>query len=674
MPNWYCHNPHCPDYDLPQPIAGLAIRPPCRTCANDDHGMVMWKVGGSPDDPRGTGGRLGSKAKSRSGSKRQRGRGFYCQNPNQSGDTNGVGFALRMYPTRRLMFFINHDEVARALGFLRFYSDLEIGPERLLVLVCDRDASKRVKLPSKGQRAQLEKAMLIWEKFNPLGKTEPSTRKKKNLFGQRQKVMDNLLGPLLVSRHNALSRSIVSNKILAQTPELAELHSLSTVVPWTGDTMSGNQLYQVVSDPERLRWKQYDIARLLSIDSSDRCYNVGQSTLDVMAMTRELGTTAILHLRDAFLKKKYIKIDNFVDAFVRRVVKSPSRPVLLLVWIRGVSGAEQASLKNANITGDDIRENNRARIEQAKRNAHHVMTPQLFDTLTKIVNRLNEHNGRRYILCPIGDEIRLNQYHSNSRLILGERDDNLIRFFTRLKEFSYSISGRCFGPRRYLQSYFLHKLATHQLLGGVVQFGLRSGAMETLMYLGYPTIYLEEQFEQSGPRMAAITNQGWRQAATDIEFLKELDKIGNDKKRLDALRRQREASQIALMPSTLRSVFFKMRESGSVLVHAAKAIIAIHAQGLDNAPPYPFFFRLLTRNLIGLNPVGSGNVQRLAYRYGGTPQQARGTITEPEFEQLLCLISYCGESLDVYQHAINRGDKLKPGDFYLVEAFRRKRR
>lgn len=572
------------------------------------------------------------------------------------------------------MFFINHDEVPRALGFLRFYADLGIPADRLLVVVCDRDSSKRVALPSKGKRGQLEQAMQVWAESNPLGDAEPGTKKKKNQFKQRHKVMDELLGPLLVSRHNARSRSRVSDPTMQVTADLVELHLLATVVPWTGSTLSGNQLYQVVSDPQRSKWKKYDIESLLPLAPRDHCYNVGQSTSDVMAMTRELGTSAILHLRETFESQEIPAIDDFVNTFVRRLVRGPTKPVLLLVWVRGVSGSERASLERANISGDDVSEENRGAVEAAKRNAHHVMTPQLFETLRQVVNRLNDHNGRRYILCPIGDEIRLNQYDNKSPLVLGEQPDNLIKFFGRLAEFSYAVGGRKFGPRRSAQSYFLYKLASHPALGGAVQFGLRSGAMETLMYLGFPTIYLEDLFEESGPRMAAVTNQGVQQAATDIEFQSELAKANGNKQRLETLRRQREASQVALMPAPLRSIFRQMRDSSSALGQATEAILTIHSQRRDAAPPYPFFFRLLTRNLIGLNPVGSGNVQRLAYRYGGTEQQARGTITDTEFDQLLALVAYCGESLQVYQDAIEAGDPLWPADAYIRKAFEKRKR
>lgn len=672
MPNWFCHNPHCPDCDNPQPIADLAIRPPCRVCGQADNGMVMWRVGGGPDDPSGRG-RFASKARSEP-STSERGHGFYCQNPEQGGDTNGVGFALRLYPRRRLMFFINHDEVPQALVFLRFYSDLRITSDRLLVVVCDRNAKKRVKLPSKGKRSQLEQAMTVWAENNPLNVTEPGTRKKRNQFKQRQKVMDELLGPLVVSRHHALSRTRVSDPTMQVTVDLVELHLLATVVPWTGSTLAGNQLYQVVSNPQRSDWDKYDIANLLPIARLDHCYNVGQSTADVMAMTRLLGTSAILQLRDVFESQEIPAVDDFVNTFVSRLVRGPAKPILLLVWVRGVSGKERASLQQAGIGGDDVSEGNRGAVEAAKRNAHHVMTPQLFETLRQVVNRLNDHNGRRYILCPIGDEIRLNQYDNNSPLVLGEKPDNLIKFFGRLAEFSYSVAGRKFGPRRSAQSYFLYKLASHPALGGVVQFGLRSGAMETLMYLGYPTIYLEDLFEASGPRMAVVTNQGVKQAATDVEFHNEFVKAKGHERRLEALRQQREASQVALMPPSLRSIFAEMRDSGSALGEATEAVLAIHSQRGDDAPPFPFFFRLLTRNLIGLNPVGSGTVQRLAFRYGGTEQQARGTITDTEFDQLLALVSYCGESLEVYQRAIEQGDALWPAETYILRAFENRKR
>lgn len=623
--------------------------------------MVQWRVGGSPSHPQGPRAQVSAPTLSD-----VRG-GYYCQNPNQSGDTNGVGYALLLHPDRRLMFFFNHDEVRVALGFIRFYADLGIHRARLIAVVCDQDSTKRPALPSSGKRQTMAQAMTVWSDFNPLKDTGPTTKKATNQFKQRKQVMEQHLGPLLRARWGELSRGMLADpqQVEHATRDHKELHALATVVPWGGATLSGNQLYQAVSDPERKSWVELEVERLLPIQADDRLFNVGQTTQDVMDLTRRQGTETIQRMRAAF-RGPNEAIDAFTNDFVGRILNGPGRPILVLVWIRGVSGSERAKLDTAGIGNDDIREDNFGRINTAKRNPHHVMTAQLYDAICRMTGELATKSRRPYQVCPIGDEIYLNQYDRTSPRHVGAAPDNLVNFFTRLADFGYALGSMRIGPRRFAQSYFLHRLATHPRLGGVVQIGLRSGAMETLMYLGFPTIYIEDQFEESGPRMAAVTSNGASQAATDLAFLEAKARSGQG---LGPLRAQREASQIALLPAPLDQVFAERHNTEGALDTAAEGVRLVHAQRQDPVPPFPFFLRLLTRNLIGLNPVGEGTVQRLAFRYGGTTQQARGSLTEQEMELLKCLTAYCGEAMSTYQEAVARGDQLERPEHYLRQAF-----
>ncbi len=68
---------------------------------------------------------------------------FYCQNPEQSGDTTGVGVALLLFPERSLLFDISANEVAKAEGYLSFYHGLGIPPSRIVLAIGDVSADER---------------------------------------------------------------------------------------------------------------------------------------------------------------------------------------------------------------------------------------------------------------------------------------------------------------------------------------------------------------------------------------------------------------------------------------------------------------------------------------------------------------------------------------------------
>ena len=68
---------------------------------------------------------------------------FYCQNPNQSGDTFGVGVALALFPKMCLMFFGSSRAREVVKGFLVYYYDMIENPKRLFLVIGDEDSASR---------------------------------------------------------------------------------------------------------------------------------------------------------------------------------------------------------------------------------------------------------------------------------------------------------------------------------------------------------------------------------------------------------------------------------------------------------------------------------------------------------------------------------------------------
>jgi hypothetical protein len=115
-----------------------------------------------------------------------------------------------------------------------------------------------------------------------------------------------------------------------------------------------------------------------------------------------------------------------------------------------------------------------------------------------------------YAVVPIGDEVLFDEYlaasdETKGEVFIGQSENNLINFWTRHG------MGWFGGPERRVRQLFLlwhlFRLLARQGIP-LVQVGLRSGEMEKAAYLGVPTIYLEEAVSETGGRMLPVTVGG----------------------------------------------------------------------------------------------------------------------------------------------------------------------
>ncbi len=310
--------------------------------------------------------------------------------------------------------------------------------------------------------------------------------------------------------------------------------------------------------------------------------------------------------------KPYLTVDKFVEKFVKTLLDAQPKarfnpkllcPTILLIWIRGLNGTESKSILESGIGPSSVCDGIQTKLDGYKRNPHHVMTAQLYETLklsAKLINNRQEFskvNSKRWLIpVPIGDCVKLDWYDikapDSKNLYEGKKDTNLIQFFSQVDAFKGD---------RVSQMYFIHQLTK---CIDTIQIGIRSGAMEQGMYMGVPTIYLEEKDSPSGERMASL--------ATD------------------------------LLPK------------GSL------------ATGNKMLSPNKFgmFFRLKTKHLIGLNQartlkeieeIHNWLIERTSTQLG--TRAAKGTLTRDEFDMLNYNLAEICNNLKSYQSMLQKDKK-----------------
>ncbi|MFY0522919.1 hypothetical protein ACN28I_06900 [Archangium gephyra] len=373
-----------------------------------------------------------------------------------------------------------------------------------------------------------------------------------------------------------------------------------------------------------------------------------------------------------------------------RSLQKQSPQGVLLVWVRGLSGDERDKLKTLQGTtgktllqrrdqGEDV-EDLFSPLDKKKRNPHHLMTPQLFETVRYVGQRM------KFAVLPIGDELLFDEYQAVSRgkaaqAYQGGSADNLIGFWSRDKWFG--------GPERRFRQLLLlwhlfRRLSTWNI--PLVQVGLRSGEMEKAAYLGVPTIYIEEKASETGARMLPVTVGGSfpksKEPATDakawwgdrntvvrggtsdpnllqkkVEEAKRILGYKDKKKKeeWDKYSKNVETAQSNLKDAQdkVRSLDERHEAMSSQQLDAFLFATTDHSalQGaLDGG--YPFFFRLLTQNLVGLYGAGTqGQVDQvtrwLETTFSRTSDPApcdaqllRGTLAEFEIDLLYNML--CG--------------------------------
>jgi hypothetical protein len=369
-------------------------------------------------------------------------------------------------------------------------------------------------------------------------------------------------------------------------------------------------------------------------------------------------------------------------------LKKQSPDGVLLLWVRSLSNAERGELEGGLSTKD--RQTLRTRRDQGKsvddlfsslntnkRNPHHLMTPQLFETVRYVAGRMN------FAVIPIGDELFFDEYlaaSTKTRATVYQRggDDNLIGFWSRDAWFG--------GPERRIRQLFLlwhlfRRLSTWNI--PLVQLGLRSGEMEKAAYLGVPTIYIEESVSETGGRMLPVTvggtfpkskepsddtKQWWAdksalatgpnspdtlqaQMASSENVMKGLVKDSKGwkfhKDKLDKLTESLEETVGDLGQLGVRHSKMSMKQLNTFLFSATDHS-ALHG-ALDGG--YPFFFRLLTDNLVGLYGARSAEeVGQVTAWLEGTFEKSkprsrcpehllRGTLSEFEIDLLFNVLS-----------------------------------
>lgn len=112
---------------------------------------------------------------------------FYCQNPNQSGDTTGVGMALAILGEMNLLFLASMNAPNLASAFLTYYQDMGARPERVVLLVGDAEAvtlSDQEIRKNEGKRKKEALAAIAEERKAPTAMIEECQREEARLLDE----------------------------------------------------------------------------------------------------------------------------------------------------------------------------------------------------------------------------------------------------------------------------------------------------------------------------------------------------------------------------------------------------------------------------------------------------------------------------------------------------------
>ncbi|RJS15428.1 hypothetical protein DRW03_33480 [Corallococcus sp. H22C18031201] len=558
-----------------------------------------------------------------------------AQNSHQSGDTYGVGMALLVESTSELLFLTSPEDKG-CMEKLAYYSGLGIEKERLGVLVlCTEN-------------------------------------------------LDNDMDPQALA---ALQR-IATVYGCAVGTKLVDGQLVRACEP--------NQLYQMMVNPglfdrDKNRSRRTDQSLL---QHSHRAAHLPYLDPKNRAHVAEVGASTRLaaeHIR-ADLKKVFKKVwlsvaasadridtnnlaQNVATQMVDGLVKQRPAGVMLL-WVRSLSAAERNELKEGLGKGDRMLLKTRREAGlpiddlfwtlSKKRNPQHLMTPQLFETLRYLAEMMN------YAVVPIGDEVLFDEYlaasdEAKGQVFIGTTEHNLINFWDRegLQWFK--------GPERRIRQLFLlwHLFRLLARRGiPLVQVGLRSGEMEKAAYLGVPTIYLEEAVSETGARMLPVTVGGAyakdaepsAHAKTWWQDANKLDKLVSGKLREDlesAKAKLLAGDGKAFWEQRVRQLRTSIKDGNKDLqqlrtdrgAHTATQLNTFLHAVTDHSPMtkdskggLPFFFRLTTKNVVGLYGAPSrGDVFKVRTWLRGKFEEdqpasdcpdalLRGTLTESEID------------------------------------------
>jgi peptidase C80-like protein len=612
-----------------------------------------------------------------------------AQNSHQSGDTFGVGLSLLLDPKAQLLFLTSPEDQGWQEK-LTFYHGLGIDRSRIHALVVNKKGGKTLDAPTR-----------------------------------------QLLG------------------------------SLSTVRDWTNEgtrELEPNQVYKwvvnpglFVKDAKKITAKENENKALLkswygTLGLSAATGVNWPSVVDVGASTR---TVAKEVGRPGQLAGALQTIWNAVDSsweseeedpaaslarkFVDSIAGEKPPGGVILLWVRGLSATERktlterlspeqrrelAALKEAGKSADQFFWT----LNALKRNPHHLMTPQLFETIHYVAERMGFH------VIPIGDELSFSEYAAVSR---GSekpgshqpKDDNtnLIEFWKGGdNEDSFG------GDDRRLRQL---RLLAHLFRGftdknvPMVQIGLRSGEMEKAAYLGTPTIYFEETGSETGARMLPVTvggsfakqgepsdTQEWWTRANALldlrsglvastralnearqlaESMKEgtgkafktklaaelADRVFAQKLELETLRGARDRFAAEQLDTFLHAV----TDRSALQDPAGEAAGEDAGENSQEAlQGYPLFFRVLTRHLVGLHAAESAaevdevkawlksTFEKNAPESNPGKHVLAGTLREEEIDLLFNILGVVQQQFDTYKRDFlppaPRNDDAAPPD------------
>ena len=355
----------------------------------------------------------------------------------QSGDSNGMAFALTCFPHINLLFVLDHDEIPAASSILTFYRAMGVLPERIRVSV----------------------VYATQDEVDPYG---------------AQKA----LGEFTSSRIDALSypggagglyQHVVNTNYIKNDP-----YALFFIDAYYG--LAETAFSEVGASTEQVR-------RFVVSDPQNHA-KISQTIHEALDACVESEARSKIHMfGDRFLS-------SLAEHYVKKGEKvfQPSEvvegsPYVVLCWVRGPQGDEGKHVESRTDNGLEGRY-----VPTVGKPWHHA-TRQLLTTLRQLSYELARELRAPVYFVPIGDVPKSDFHHllsGNESQAKAAKEYNLIEFFKKLPEFQ--------NRNRFNQLYFLHDLF-RRTEARFVQVGLRSGAIEQGMYLGMPTVYIDIETE-----------------------------------------------------------------------------------------------------------------------------------------------------------------------------------
>lgn len=364
-------------------------------------------------------------------------RKFYVQRPTQSGDSNGVAFSLCNFPDRDLLLVMNEEEVNEARSMLQYYQTVGVPPGRIRLAIL-------FETPERIRRAHYERTLKDFterriEMFCYPGGSDGLYQELANL----SYIKDKPVRRYILDVHFQL-----------------QLFQYKPVGDSTGD------IRRFIAEPQNLRQFVQRVHRAMRDNVAP----------DAREAIRQFKTEFLSNMSHHFLVKLVKHAIGPSGIGTLNFPRLDQEPLIVLCWVRGPNTDERESAERHSKLGTMV---------PKKGKPWHHATRQLLVTLRAITKELNNALGVPVWFVPIGDPIVSDYYQDITSELAQAKEPknyNLIQFFRKLEFFQ--------NRNRFNQAYFMLDLF---MTPGVrlAQIGLRSGAIETGMYLGVPSIYID---------------------------------------------------------------------------------------------------------------------------------------------------------------------------------------